>query len=112
MVSRDRAMYVFSESERRIKSRSVWQVPLALAVSLFATLLTASFTDSPWINGSTIKGMFLTFGLLSLGWLAFELWRLFTIRNVSPEKFIEDLAAGTEQAEIGSSVSQQSSSIA
>lgn len=107
MVSRDRAMYVFLEWERRIKSRSAWQVPLAFAVSLFATLLTASFTDFSLIKGSTIKGMFLTFGLLSLAWLAFELWRLCTIRNVSPEKFMEDLAAGTQQAETDS-VGQQS----
>jgi hypothetical protein len=102
MVSKDRATLVFSQWQGKIRSRSAWQAPFALALSLIATLTTAKFQDTSWIKGETLKGMFVTFTVLSCGWFLYEMYRLISTRNMTAEQFIEELAAGSTVAELPS----------
>lgn len=99
MVSKDRATLVFSQWKDRINSRSAWHTPFALSISLGATLLTASFTDQTWMKAGTIKGIFATVLLLSLAWLIHEFWEAYRNRGLSAERFIEELASGSQRIE-------------
>jgi hypothetical protein len=103
MVSKDRATLVFSQWQGKIKSRSAWQTPFALALSLIATLVTSTFQDSSWIKGGTLKGIFWTFAALACAWFFYEMYRLISTRNMTAEQFIEDLAAGSTVAELPTS---------
>jgi hypothetical protein len=90
MVSRDRAALVFAGWQDRIEGKSKWHTPLALVVTLGVSLLTASFTDLPFAKAGTIKGTFITSLIVS----------------VLPEQFIEELAAGSQPAELPPPVGQ------
>jgi hypothetical protein len=107
MVSKDRANLVFSQWQNRISSRLAWQAPFALAASFAATLLTATFTDQPWIKAGTIKGMFVTVFLLACGWLVYEVIKLCRTPKLSAERFIEELSSGTQVADLATSTTEQ-----
>lgn len=107
MVSKDRATLVFSQWQDRIRSRSAWEAPLALAVSLAVTLLTATFTDQPWIKAGTIKGMFGTVFLLACVWLVYEVIKVCRAPKLSAERFIEELSTGTHLADLSASTIEQ-----
>ena len=107
MVSKDRATLVFSQWESRIRSRSAWHVPFAIAVSVGATLATATFTDLKWCKAGPLQGIFATILIFACGWLVRELYRLCTTRNVSPERFIEELAAGTQASSLEAEAAPQ-----
>ena len=97
MVHQDRAARVFSEWKDRIRNRSAWQTPLGICLTLSVTLATTSFTDFSLIRGGTIKGIFIACFLVAIAWLIYEFVQLCRTRGTSAEKFIEDLAAGTEK---------------
>jgi hypothetical protein len=106
MVSRDRAALVFAGWQDRIEGKSKWHTPLALVVTLGVSLLTASFTDLPFAKAGTIKGTFITSLIVSVLWLLREGLRAIQMPSASPEQFIEELAAGSQPAELPPPVGQ------
>jgi hypothetical protein len=97
MANKDRVSLVFLQWRDRIKTKSAWQTPLALFISMALTFATSSFRDFSWISAGTLKGAFL-FGLVGSGaWLIAETVRLIKSPSDSPEDFIKCLAEGTKK---------------
>jgi hypothetical protein len=95
VISKDRASLVFSNWQDRIKNRSAWHTPLAISLSLLPTLVVANFPDTVWCAGKTAKGILAAFFMGAVIWMLRDLIRLCRTKNVTPEKFIEVLSAGT-----------------
>ena len=97
MVSEDRASTVFHEWKDRIRSKSAWHTPLALVVTIAATLATTTFKDQSWIKGATLKGAFITALVVCFFWLAREIHKAYVSPSASASNFIADLKKGTKK---------------
>jgi len=92
VVPKDRAKLILKEYEEQQKGKVDWVSPIALVITILATLLTADFKDKVFgLDKGIWQGLFIWLLILSICWCVYRIYIAATQKCKSVDEVVEEL---------------------
>ena len=82
-ITCDRVKLILNEHRAAFEDKKSWQTPLALVLSMLASIVTTDFKDSMGVQKCTWQAFFFMGLVLSVGWLLRAFWKLWRSPGIS-----------------------------
>jgi len=76
VITEDRLELRVEDGMQKLSARDSWIAPFGIVLACLLTLFTADFKNFSWVSSGTLKGIFLSITIASVGWLAWSLLRM------------------------------------
>lgn len=102
VVPKDRAKLILKEYEEQQKGKVDWVSPIALVITILATLLTADFKDQVFgLDKGIWQGLFIWLLILSICWCIYRIYLAATQKCKSVDEVVEELRDNDHSITLG-----------
>lgn len=92
VVPKDRAKLILKEYEEQQKGKVDWVSPIALVITILATLLTADFEDKVFgLDKGIWQGLFIWLLIISVSWCIYRIYIAATQKCKLADEVVEEL---------------------